>query len=92
MPLNTVDLNPAFEKVLRRRLAYLPPDAPLSPDVPLKGLGLDSMQAVELVFDIEDELGVALPDEAMTAQVFETAASLWAAVRDAGAQPSLEAR
>lgn len=50
------------------------------------------MQAVELVFDIEDELGVALPDEAMTARVFETAASLQAAVRDAQAQVSLEAR
>jgi acyl carrier protein len=72
-------LDPGFEGVLRRRLAYLPADVELPPDEPLKSLGLDSMQAVELIFDLEDELGVALPDEAMTAQTFATAASLWAA-------------
>ena len=88
--MTSVALDPDFEKVLRRRLAYLPPDASLSSDVPLKDLGLDSMQAVELIFDIEDELGVALPDEAMTAQTFETAASLWSAVLEAGAQVPLE--
>jgi acyl carrier protein len=38
------------------------------------------MRAVELVFDLEDELDVLLPDEAMTADTFATAASLWAAL------------
>jgi acyl carrier protein len=90
--MSSVALDPDFEKVLRCRLAYLPADAPLSPDVPLKSLGLDSMQAVELIFDIEDALGVALPDEAMTAQTFDTAASLWAAVRNASEQVPLETR
>jgi acyl carrier protein len=88
--MGSVALDPEFERVLRCRLAYLPADSPLDPGVPLKDLGLDSMQAVELVFDIEDELGVVLPDEAMTAQTFATAASLWSAVRDALERVSLE--
>jgi acyl carrier protein len=78
--MNHMALDPAFEGALRRRLTYLPADEELPSDASLKSLGLDSMQAVELIFDLEDELGVALPDEAMTAQTFATAASLWAAV------------
>jgi acyl carrier protein len=73
-------IEPAFEAVLRRRLSYLSADEALLPDASLKELGLDSMQAVELIFDLEDELGVVLPDEAMTAQTFATPASLEAAL------------
>ncbi|HEX6870115.1 MAG TPA: acyl carrier protein [Micromonosporaceae bacterium] len=79
-------MNPTFEQVLRRHLSHLAPDAPLDPQTGLTDLGLDSMQAVELVFDLEDELGVALGDEAMTAATFATAASLWQALTEAGAE------
>ena len=79
-------VDPAFESVLRRHLKYLDATTPLDPDVPLKDLGLDSMQSVELVFDIEDELAVVLPDEAMTAETFATATSLWRAVATAREQ------
>ena len=48
-------MNDTFETVLRRHLTYLAADAPLDPDAALKDLGLDSMRAVDLVFDLEDE-------------------------------------
>lgn len=76
-------VNPEFEAVLRKHLTYLAATTPLSPDDDLKSLGLDSMKSVDLVFDIEDELGITLPDEAMTAATFKTPASLWAALTDA---------
>ena len=79
----TTVLDPMFEAVLRRHLKQVDADRPLPPDASLKDLGLDSMQAVELVFDLEDELDVLLPDEAMTAETFATAAQLWAAVNAA---------
>jgi acyl carrier protein len=79
-------VNETFEKVLRQHLPYLKADAPLDPDAPLKEFGLDSMKAVDLVFDLEDELGVALPDDAMTAETFSTAGHLWAALRSAETQ------
>jgi len=78
MPGTTLD--PNFETVLRRHLTHLDDASPVPPDVPLKDLGLNSMQAVELVFDLEDELDLTLPDEAMTAETFATADRLWQAV------------
>ena len=78
--MSTTVLDPTFETVLRRHLKQVEADRPVPPDASLKDLGLDSMQAVELVFDLEDELGVQLPDEAMTAETFATAARLWEAV------------
>jgi acyl carrier protein len=78
--MSSTTLDPTFEAVLRSRLAYLADDAELAPDASLRELGLDSMQAVELVFDLEDELEIQLPDEAMTAATFATAASLWTAL------------
>ncbi|MGI5499287.1 phosphopantetheine-binding protein [Lentzea sp. CA-135723] len=69
-----------FDVVLRRHLKNLPEDAELPRDAPLKKFGLDSMQAVELLFDLEDELGVVLPDEMMTGDTFATAESLRHAV------------
>jgi acyl carrier protein len=79
-------VNETFEKILRQHLPYLKADAPLDPDALLKELGLDSMKAVDLVFDLEDELGVALPDDAMTAETFATAGQLWTALSGAEAQ------
>jgi acyl carrier protein len=65
-----------LEKVIRRYVKNLPDDQELAPDASLKELGLDSMKAVELLFDLEDELGISLPDSAMTRDTFATPASL----------------
>jgi acyl carrier protein len=78
-----------FDAILRRRLKYLDADAALPDDAPLQELGLDSMQAVELLLDLEDQLGVVLPDDAMTAETFATPGSLKAAV--AAAASDMEA-
>jgi acyl carrier protein len=44
--------------------AYLHvPEDQVGPDVPLEGLGLDSLGALELVFEIEEAFGVSVPDE-----------------------------
>ena len=37
------------------------------------------MQAIELLFAVEDPFGVSLPDEKLTDAPFETAGSLWPA-------------
>ncbi|GAA2435660.1 hypothetical protein GCM10010273_10670 [Streptomyces lavendulocolor] len=41
------------------------------------------MQAIDLVFDLEDNCGVTLPDDQLTDANFETAGSLWEAVQHA---------
>jgi acyl carrier protein len=78
--MTTPAIDNRFEALLRRRLRNLPAGTALDAEAPLKDLGLDSMDAVELVFDIEDEMGVELPDDAMTAETFATAHSLYTAV------------
>ncbi|MEV4861686.1 acyl carrier protein [Streptomyces ossamyceticus] len=58
-------------------------DAPLTPDTLLRELGLDSMQAIELLFALEDAFGVTLPDDDMNDATFATAGSLWSVLRAA---------
>lgn len=69
-----------FVTILRRHLRYLTPDHELAPDASLKELGLDSLEAVSVIFDIEEEFGITLPDSSLTAGTFETAADLWLAI------------
>jgi acyl carrier protein len=73
-------VNDAFVAILRRYLRYLPPDEELAPDAPLRALGLDSMAAVALMLDLEDEFATVLPDERLSAETFATAGSLWSAI------------
>ncbi|MGW1196721.1 acyl carrier protein [Streptomyces sp. NPDC002536] len=73
-----------------RLLELLPPflkflgDQPLAPGSDLHSLGLDSMQAIELLFAIEDTFGVALDDDDLTEATFATVDGLWQAVVRAG--------
>ena len=73
---------PQFIELVRNHLKYLKPDADLSMDAELKALGLDSMAAVDLLFDIEDNYGVTLPDRYLTEQTFSTTQALWKVVED----------
>jgi acyl carrier protein len=77
-------MNTQFSEMLKPFLTYLG-DSPITADTPLRELGLDSMQAIELMFALEDTFGVQLPDEALVEETFRTAGNLWNAV--AGAMP-----
>lgn len=74
-------MDPRFIAVLRPFLRFLA-DAPVTEGSPLRSLGLDSMKAIDLLFAIEDEFNVMLPDDMMNDATFETAGTLWQAVRD----------
>ncbi|WP_411104860.1 acyl carrier protein [Streptomyces sp. cmx-4-9] len=84
-------MDQAFADTLRPHLRYLAPDQELRPEDRLRDLGLNSMQAIDLVFDLEDNCGVTLPDDQLTDGNFETAGTLWAAVESARA-PLADAR
>ncbi|MGX1885239.1 acyl carrier protein [Streptomyces sp. NPDC055287] len=74
-----------FTEMLKPFLPFLG-DQDITAETPLRELGLDSMQAIELMFTLEDTFGVQLPDEALTEQTFATAGSLWNAA--VGAMPA----
>ena len=48
----------------------------ISPEATLTELGLDSLTIVELLFDIEDEFGIEVPEERATFQTLAEAAAL----------------
>jgi acyl carrier protein len=76
-------VNADFIAVVRRGLRFLPPDQDLPADAPLRSLGLDSLGAVALIFELEEEYGITFPDSSFAAGTFETAGRLWAAVQAA---------
>jgi acyl carrier protein len=85
-------MSPDLERYIARREAVLDrvrkllverlhverdPDA-IDPDTPLfgTGLGLDSVEAVEMVVSLEDTFGFKLPDDALGRRVMRTVGKL----------------
>ncbi|MGW1591919.1 acyl carrier protein [Streptomyces sp. NPDC002386] len=85
-------MDQAFVDTLRPHLRYLAAEQELRAEDRLRDLGLNSMQAIDLVFDLEDNCGVTLPDDQLTDANFETAGSLWKAVETARSGSLTDAR
>ncbi|MGW5736436.1 MULTISPECIES: acyl carrier protein [Streptomyces] len=74
-------MDPRFTDLLRPFLKHAGSgDIAITPETDLRRLGVDSMQAIELLFQLEDGFGIQLPDEDMNDATFATAGSLWQAV------------
>jgi acyl carrier protein len=69
-----------FLDVLHRHLADPSARAGFDWDVSLRGLGLNSMQAVDLVIELEEELDIMFPDDLFRDETFGTARALWEAI------------
>jgi acyl carrier protein len=69
----------AFVELLRGHLRYAGAED-IPPDAKLRDLGLNSMQAIELLFAVEDRYGVSIPDEHLVDATFETGGALWTVV------------
>ena len=69
-------MDPRFTELLTPFLKFLG-EQEITAETSLREQGLDSMQAIELLFAIEDTFGVELPDEDMNDATFATAGSLW---------------
>ena len=68
-----------YEKTLRPHL----PDATdtlLRADDRLPDLGLDSLEIVQLLLDLETLYAVTVPDELLSADTFATVGSLWTVI------------
>ncbi len=72
-------MDPKFTTMLRQVLKYAG-DEELTPESRLRDFGLDSLEAIKLLFAIEDGYGVMLPDDKLIDDTFETAGALWAEV------------
>ncbi|QMU69784.1 phosphopantetheine-binding protein [Streptacidiphilus sp. P02-A3a] len=71
-----------FEQVLRPHLPAAGPGQALHDADELRDLGLDSMETIQLLLDLESRFEVTFPDELLTAETFATVGGLWTAVSD----------
>ncbi|MCG6498014.1 phosphopantetheine-binding protein [Kitasatospora sp. A2-31] len=69
-----------YEAVLTDLMPRLAEERPLPADRELRTAGLDSMATVELLVRLEEAYQVAIPDEELSPEAFETVGSLWAVV------------
>jgi acyl carrier protein len=76
-------------EVLRPFLRLLPSGAPIPLAADLGSLGLDSLQAIDLLMAIEQEFGLQIPDEKLSADTFANAGHLLALVREATSEPKI---
>ncbi|HRJ07321.1 MAG TPA: phosphopantetheine-binding protein [Prosthecobacter sp.] len=70
-------------KILRPRLRLLAAGAEIPLDADLGRLGLDSLESIDLLMDIEAEFGAPVPDEKITVETFATAANLLRVIEEA---------
>lgn len=70
--MQTTESLAEIEAVVRPHLKFLEESDALSPDQNLGEAGLDSMASIDLLLDIEDRFGVAIPDELLTEDSFST--------------------
>jgi len=76
MPMD--DLRTPFLQTLAPHLASVDDPAAIPLDAPLRGLGLNSLRAVDLLIDLEDRFAIAFPDDSLTDENFADARSLMA--------------
>jgi acyl carrier protein len=67
-------LKPKIKEIIVRSLRLEMPPSEISDDIPLfgEGLGLDSIDALELVLEIERAFGVAITDEHLGKSVLQS--------------------
>ncbi|MDL5199790.1 phosphopantetheine-binding protein [Streptomyces sp. ALI-76-A] len=70
-----------FEQILKDTLPEAPP-ARLNKTEKLVDLGMNSLLLIQLVVQLEDAFRISMPDDAMTAETFESVGSLWEALSE----------
>lgn len=72
------DLRPRIKEIIVKSLRLEMPSAEIPDDIPLfgEGLGLDSIDALELVLEIERAFGVAVTDEHLGKRVLRSVNSI----------------
>jgi acyl carrier protein len=71
------DWDGQFETIVRSVLTALPRNEPLPPAVDLPALGLDSLNMIRLIIEVEGHYRVEIPDDRITPETCATPDTLW---------------
>jgi acyl carrier protein len=66
-----------LEKILRTHARFLAPDTEIDPDLSIASLGVDSLDIIELVVQLEGQFDVEIPLDQVTPETFATPGSIW---------------
>ncbi|MFV2013574.1 MULTISPECIES: phosphopantetheine-binding protein [unclassified Micromonospora] len=72
----------ALAEAVRRNLPLLSQDVPITDDLDLVAAGLDSLAMISLLVEVEDQFGVQIPDNRLSAATFTTPRALWSIIAE----------
>lgn len=70
-------LHADLERILRTHARFLTPDTDIDPDLSIASLGVDSLDIIELVVQLEGTFDVEIPLDQVTPETFSTPGSIW---------------
>jgi acyl carrier protein len=70
-------LHADLEQILRAHARFLAPGTDIDPDLSIASLGVDSLDIIELVVQLEGKFDVEIPLDRVTPETFSTPGSIW---------------
>lgn len=70
-------MHAGLEKILRTHARFVAPGTDIDPDLPIASLGVDSLDIIELVVQLEGKFDVEIPLDQVTPETFATPSSIW---------------
>lgn len=72
---------PEYEVIVRSRLIDPPSLGEMDPDLNLPGAGLDSLETISLIVELEETFAITLPDSMLSMETFSSPARLWNSIQ-----------
>lgn len=74
----------AYDKFLKVLQGFNKHGSQLLPETYLTAIGIDSLDTISLLVELETQLGIVIADEELSAEMFDTVHTLWSAIECRG--------
>jgi acyl carrier protein len=71
-----------YESILRAHCRFADITRDIDPDASLALLGVDSMELISMIVDLEEAFEFEMPEEFLAPEIFDTPGALWKAIDD----------
>jgi acyl carrier protein len=66
-----------FDLLIRQHCRFVESGDDFEAQTPMHMLGVDSLEIVELIVDLEEQYNISFPEDFLTPQVFATPMTIW---------------